>query len=83
MYELLVKNKNLNSQLDGNFEGEENTDESDNDNDTDEKKDAVDKVNCNVEIIDSEDSDNDKDGVPKDYLFLSYFVFIMWGPFAK
>ena len=80
MYEHLVKNKNLNEDVDSNSEGEENIDESDNEN---EKNSAVEKVNRNAEIFDSDDSDKDSDAVPKDYLFPSYFAFIMWGPFAE
>ena len=73
-------NKNLNEDVDSNSEGEENIDESDNDN---EMNSAVEKVNCNVDIFDSVDSDNNIDGVPKDYLFPSYFTFIMQGPFSE
>ena len=34
-------------------------------------------------MFDTNDSDNDSDGVLKDYLFPSYLAFIMCGPFAE
>ena len=67
MYEHLVKNKNLNLNEELDINSEAEENIDKSDND----------------ISDLDDSDNDSDGVLKDYLFTLYLAFIMWGAFAE
>ena len=51
--------------------------------DYDEKDDDDDSVDDDDRIIEIDSDDDEDEFVPEEYIFPSYFIFVLWGPFVE